>query len=97
MSNRKHAEFRLAHINKRMGTEFRMDVMQTGLRVVTANESRDVSPRLSPKEMVMWLDAFGVALDELERMAPLDRVRLIAPMAPEWAQQMAESAVTVTE
>lgn len=49
------------------GHDVRLDQNGCGLRVTSLNESRDISPRLSPKEMCIWLHGYVNGIEELEK------------------------------
>ena len=42
-----------------------MDSNINGLRLTTKSGNRDISPRLRPKEMLVFLEGFVSAIDEL--------------------------------
>ncbi len=49
------------------GAPLALDHNAGGWRVTNATGSRDISPRLSARDMLIWLDGFGVARREASR------------------------------
>lgn len=66
MTNRKECETLVSLLAAR-GHDVRLDSNSFGMRVETKDESRDISPRLSPAEMAVWLNGFICAIEEIDR------------------------------
>jgi hypothetical protein len=54
--------------SKRTGIEYYVDQAYGKYRLMTADQSRDVSPRLSGSDLMDWMDAFCTGIDETTRM-----------------------------
>ena len=64
MKNKQKVEQKIATLNSR-GFACAMDSNINGLRLTTKSGNRDISPRLRPKEMLVFLEGFVSAIDEL--------------------------------
>lgn len=53
----------VSYINKTLGTDFTIGRAYGGLRIEAKGGSQDVSPRLTPKEMELWIRAFITCMD----------------------------------
>jgi len=58
----------------RAGFSYAVSVAYGRPRIVSSDESEDISPRLSTGLLSLWLDGFETALDRLEQRA-MERAR----------------------
>ena len=66
-ATRKQLRARAEMLNRLHGFELNIDGNIGGVRVESANGSRDISPRYSSHEMDCWLGGFMACVRELER------------------------------
>ena len=62
---RKELDAKLGVLNMIMKYDSKFNINAEGYRVTTADESRDLSPRLKPRDMALWLDGALFALTEM--------------------------------
>lgn len=66
MSNRKRCEEWILQLIA-LGHDVGIDYNSNGLRIVSQSGIRDISPRLRPAQMVLWLEGYRACLDNLAR------------------------------
>lgn len=75
----KSLESRLESISRQVGIPLAFNIQSqmpgTRLRVTTLDGRRDVSPRLSPGEMDLWLNGFQMCLNELWSEAACQKIK----------------------
>jgi len=66
--NRAFVERKIDTLNKIYGVDLCLDHSSQGYKIETKGGARSLSPRGSPNEMIVWLDAFEQGLIQMEHL-----------------------------
>lgn len=80
----------LVEILAGQGHDIGIDSNGSGLRIENKTGSRSISPRLAPKEMVVWLNGYVNGIEEVQRATSL-KMREAVPL-PNYRDEIRKEA-----